>query len=98
MAVRVIHDEYALLGILARPITPGEEYDLVSEYLEYRTQHFTETDRPNLAIFVEPHIHGSYPDILFVEYDPATFDDWTEKRAILTTYDLKLFQSIYSRK
>ncbi len=93
-----IHDNYKELGILTRKITVGKEYDLVKEFIDYRKNRFKEKPENQLAIFTEPKINNSYPDIVFVEFNPANFDNWESCRNELSSSDLKILHHLYSQR
>ena len=93
-----IYDEYKELGIKTRKITQGQEFNLVKEFIEYRKNEFKPTHTNKLAIFIEPHINNSYPDIVFVEYNPHSFENWNDSRSILSTIDFKILYYIFVTK
>lgn len=93
-----IHDEYRQLGIKTRKITEGLEFDLVRNFIDYRKEDFKSTSQSKLAIFIEPKISNSYPDIVFVTYNPNKYKDWNENRKNLTTIDYKILYHIFLMK
>lgn len=93
-----IHDNYESLGIMTRKITQGKEFDLVKEFIDYRKNVFLPTATNKLAIFVEPKVNNSYPDIVFVEYNPKNYENWHSSRNELGTSDLKILYHIYVSK
>lgn len=53
--------------------------------------------KKKLAIFLETKIDNSYPDIVFVEYNPNNYYKWNDTRANLNKDDLKVLYHIYSK-
>lgn len=98
MEIIEVYDNYSFLGINSRPITVGEEFDMVKEFVNYKKGCFKATDKKRLAIFVETKINEAYPDIVFVEYDPTRYEHWDAERNKLSTRDLKLLHYIYSKR
>jgi predicted transcriptional regulator len=92
-----IYDDYRDLGIINRKITEGKEIELVKDYIDYRKNRFTASSCKKLAIFIETKIDNSYPDIVFVEYNPNNYSDWNDGRESLNKDDLKLLYHIYAR-
>ena len=93
-----IYDNYTKLGILTRKNTQGKEFELVKEFIEHRKKCFLPTDNNKLAIFVEPKVNNSYPDIVFVEYNPENFENWQNSRSELGLSDFKILYHIYISK
>ncbi|TCL36254.1 hypothetical protein EV210_109204 [Anaerospora hongkongensis] len=83
------------LGIITRKNTHGEEFELVKRFIDYRKEIFKPTSTKKLAIFIEPKINLSYPDIVFVEYNPNNFEQWNKSRFELGSADLKILYHIY---
>lgn len=98
MRIIEVRDNYSELGILSRPITKGQEFDMVLEFIDFKKETFKTTDHKQLAIFIETKINDAYPDVIFVEYDPAKYEKWNANRNKLTTADLKLLYYIYSKR
>lgn len=98
MAIIEVYDNYSFLGINSRPITVGEEFDMVTNFINYRKECFKETAKKSLAIFIETKINNAYPDVVFVEYDPSRYERWNVSRNKLSTRDLKLLYFIYSKR
>lgn len=98
MEIIEVHDNYSFLGINSRPITAGEEFDMVTNFINYRKECFKETAKKKMAIFIETKINDSYPDVVFVEYDPSRYEKWSASRNKLSTRDLKLLHFIYSKR
>lgn len=93
-----IYDEYRRFGIKTRKITEGLEFDLVRSFIDYRKEKFRTTSQNKLAIFIEPKINNSYPDIVFVNYNPENYNYWNEKRKDLSTIDYKILYHIFISK
>lgn len=92
-----IYDNYHELGIMNRKITEGKEIELVKEYIQFRKQNFISTENKKLAIFIESKVNNSYPDIVFVEYDPENYSNWNETRGLLDNMNLKVLYHIYEK-
>jgi hypothetical protein len=93
-----IYDDYRDIGIINRKITEGKEIELVRDYIDYRKERFKAASNKKLAIFLETKIDNSYPDIVFVEYNPNNYGDWNKNRGSLNKDDLKILYHIYSKK
>ncbi|PHS35618.1 MAG: hypothetical protein COA82_04065 [Alkaliphilus sp.] len=89
-----VYDEYRHLGIKTRKITKGIEFDLVREFIDFRKDKFKASDKSKLAIFIEPMVNNSYPDIVFVNYNPECFTNWNASRMELTVIDYKVLYCI----
>lgn len=98
MEIIEVYDNYSFLGINSRPITAGEEFDMVKEFVNYKKGCFRATDKKRLAIFIETKINEAYPDVVFVEYDPSRYECWSANRNKLSTSDLKVLHFIYSKR
>ncbi|MEA4835819.1 MAG: hypothetical protein VB133_11860 [Anaeromusa sp.] len=83
------------LGIITRRNTNGEEFELVKNFIDYRKEIFRPTSTKKLAIFIEPKINLSYPDIVFVEYNPNNYEQWNKSRFKIGSADLKILYHIY---
>lgn len=93
-----MHDNYSSLGIGSRPITAGEEFNMVTDFVNYRKDCFKATAKRKLAVFIETKINEAYPDVVFVEYDPSRYEYWSANRNKLSTNDLKILHFIYSKR
>lgn len=98
MDVLEIYDSYSSLGIESRPITYGEEFDMVRNFIDFRKEIFKGTSQKHMAIFIETKINGAYPDVIFAEYDPRCYEFWNNKRSSLSTNELKLLHYIYMKR
>lgn len=83
------------IGVTTRRKTPGEELELVQQFISFKKNTFNPSPTNKLAIFVEPKIGKSYPDIVFAEYNPDNFDSWADVRFDLDLSDLKTLYHIY---
>jgi hypothetical protein len=86
------------IGIITRKNTHGEEFELVKKFIDYRKEIFKPSSTKKLAIFIEPKINMSYPDIVFVEYNPNNYEHWNDNRFELGSSDLKILYHIYASK
>jgi hypothetical protein len=98
MAILEVYNNYSHLGITSRPITKGQEYDMVNEFINYRKELFKESGEKKLAIFVETKINDTYPDVVFAEYRPSFYESWNNSRNKLTIYDYKILHFIFSKR
>jgi hypothetical protein len=79
------------IGLYTRPATPGDEYSLVEQFIEYYCHAFVRANKKTrLAVFVEPRIESGFPDVVFASYLPSITDNWSDKRESLDVYDLKI--------
>ena len=79
------------IGLYTRTATLGAEYALVEQFIDYYCGTFTHNNKKmRLAVFVEPRIESGFPDIVFASYLPSITDNWSDRREMLDTYDLKL--------
>lgn len=90
-----IYDNFKGLGILTRKITLGKEFDLVRQFIDYRKELYIPSNNSNMAIFIEPKVNNSYPDIVFVEFDPNNYQNWSNSRNDLGSTELKILYHIY---
>lgn len=88
--ILTIYDEYNNLGIKNRKVTKGVEFDLVNNFMEHKIQNFRETETNKLAVFVEPQISETYPDLVIVKYNPYNFENYNKNRLLLDNYDYKI--------
>ena len=87
------------IGLYTRPTTPGEELDLVEEFIEYYIHNFLKTNKiNNLAVFVEPKVASGFPDIVFASYSPKILENWSDQRENLKTNDLKVLSHLLLTK
>ena len=90
-----VYDNYQMLGINSRPITYGEEFDMVKSFIDYKKNSFKEKENRQLAIFLETKINDSYPDVIFAEFNPLLYKDWNYNRNRLSNNDLKVLFYIH---
>lgn len=93
-----IYDNYKELGILTRKITMGKEYELVRQFIDFRKNIYNSSENKNMAIFLEPKVNNSYPDIVFVEYCPSNYENWESVRNGLSVRELKILYHIYVKR
>jgi len=98
MEIIEVYNNYSSLGINSRPITEGQEYDMVNEFINYRKNSFKATSQKQLTIFIETKINDAYPDVVFVEYNPQFYENWNDNRNKLSTHDLKILYFIFSKR
>lgn len=98
MEMLEIYDEYVDLGINARPITAGQEFEMVRGFIDFKKNKFKSSSKKNMAIFIETKINEAYPDVIFAEYDPCCYEQWNNQRNKLTKADLKLLHFIFSKR
>lgn len=98
MEILEIYNNYSSLGINSRPITEGEEFNMVKRFIDFKKASFKPTSTRNLAVFVETKISDAYPDVIFAEYNPCNYEHWNTSRNTLSTADLKLLHFIYSKR
>lgn len=98
MEILEVYDEYVDLGINARPITTGQEFDMVKDFIDFKKNKFKPSSKKNMAIFIETKINEAYPDVVFAEYDPYCYEQWNNQRDKLTKSDLKLLHFIFSKR
>lgn len=91
MDIKYFYQNSEKIGLLTRTNTIGKEFDLVQDFITYYENQFKRYNKKkSLAIFVEPLIDGSFPDIVFATYNPIVFKNWNKSRMNLTTTDLKI--------
>lgn len=87
------------IGLNTRKSTPGEEIELVKEFIEYYIHNFLRKSKVNnLAVFVEPQVASGFPDIVFATYSSNILDNWSAEREKLDTYDLKVLSHLLLTK
>lgn len=85
-----IYDGYKKIGLNTRRITQGNEFEMVKEFIEFKKNKFKASSTNKLMIFIEPQVNNAYPDIVFVQYDPNGFENWTKPRFKLSKIDYKI--------
>lgn len=98
MGIIEVYNNYSFLGINSRPITEGQEFDMVSEFINFKKEVFKPTSQKQMAIFIETKINDAYPDVVFTEYNPRFYEQWNDNRNKLSTTDLKLLHFIFSKR
>jgi len=86
-------DDSIDIGIRFRNKTEGPELNLVYEYIDNISNNFKHRTN-NLAIFIEPLVDTTYPDIVLLEYSPKSIDLWNDTRNKLEKNDIKLLSII----
>lgn len=81
------------IGLKARNNRVGPELDLVNDFIDEIPKLF-KTKKNKLALFIEPLVDMSYPDIIVTEYDPRVLEKWNKKRELLDKTDFKIFENI----
>jgi len=81
------------IGLSTRKKRKGKEYDLVKKYC-----HSLQGMKGNYALFIEPKIGNSFPDIVIVEFEKKEYERWTEKRNSLEKRDLKILNLLYKNQ
>lgn len=95
--VIIIKDNHPDIKLYTRSATLGSEYDLMWQFIEYYQSTFIRNNKRNrLAIFVEPRIDSGFPDVVCASYLPSIIDNWSEKRELLDTSDLKLLSYLHT--
>ena len=78
------------LDLISRPITVGKENNLVNSYIDYRKSIFKSTNNHNLAIFKEIKIGNTFPDIVFVDFNPENYENWNSIRQSLSKNEYRI--------
>lgn len=86
-------DDNIDIGIKFRNRTVGPELNLVYDYIDNISNNFKHKTN-NLAIFIEPLVDTTYPDIVLLEYSPNSIDNWNDIRNKLEKNDIKLLSII----
>lgn len=95
--VTIFNSNRPEIGLLTRTATVGEEYALVEKFVDYYCSNFIRNNKKTqLAVFIEPRIESGFPDVVFASYLPSIIDNWSEKRASLDVFDLKLLSYLCS--
>ena len=81
------------IGLYVRKPTTGPELDLTDSFVNAYVANF-KTDTTALAVFREPRLTTGFPDVVLVEYIPATFEKWAASRSKLKVTDLKVLQHL----
>lgn len=94
----LVYDKYKAYGIVPRTLTEGAELDMVKNFVNFRKATFSPTKHKRMLAFLEPQVSMHYPDVVFVEYDPAAYSEWNEESNNLQPIDYKVLSVICSRK
>jgi len=98
MQILEVNDNYKHIGIHTRTQTVGKELDMVNDFIEFRKCSFEEKPDNQLIIFIEAKINNAYPDLIFAEYNPSSYERWTDSRNSLDLNDLRILNVIFERK
>lgn len=96
--VRVFNHSIPEIGYISRTVTQGDEFEMVSRYINYLITVYKRSKCKNAAIFIEPQIDSGYPDIVIVEYTSKLGANWNDFRWDLTNTDLKILYQIQMQK
>lgn len=89
--VMVFNSNKPEIGLFTRTATIGEEYALVEKFVDYYCDNFMRNNKKTqLAVFIEPRVKSGFPDVVFASYLPSIINNWSDKRASLDVFDLKL--------
>lgn len=91
MSILKFDSDIPEIGLTTRKSKEGEEFELVEKYCGTNLSNLNGSH----ALFIEPKIANSFPDIVLVEYDKNTFTKWTQERGELNKQDLKLLNYFY---
>ena len=86
------------IGYVARTVTRGQEFDMVSKYIDYVISKYSRLKSKKAAIFLEPQLDTGYPDIVIVEYFSLPSNRWNKSRNDLTSTDLKILYYIQEKR
>lgn len=86
------------IGYVARTTTRGQEFDMVSKYINHLISKYSRLKNKKAAIFVEPQLDTGYPDIVIVEYFSLPTNGWNKSRNDLTCTDLKILYYIQIKR
>lgn len=92
-----VYDNYKHCGIINRKMTEGKEKELVESFIDQFIEK-RKKDAGHYIIFVETKVGSTYPDIVFVKYNPKYYKKWNEKRNLLKPQDMKVLSFIYNSK
>ena len=95
--VCIINQSMPEIGYIARTTTPGEEFEMVSRFLDHLILHYSGLKRKNALVFLEPQIETGYPDIVIAEYFTSPSHK-NETRDRLNNDDLRILFHIQQRK
>lgn len=86
------------IGYVARTITHGQEFDMVSKYINYLISKYSHLKTKKAAIFLEPQLDTGYPDVVIVEFFSLPNSKWDKSRNDLTSTDLKILYYIQIKR
>ena len=87
------------IGLKTRTNTYGKEYDLVWEFISYYEKRFYRYNKNNkLAVFVEPKIESTFPDIVLASYNETSYAEWSTTRNLLSVQELKILSILINKR
>lgn len=86
------------IGYVARTSTQGQEFDMVSKYIQHLVSKYSQLKNKKAAIFLEPQLDTGYPDIVIAEFFSLPDDCWRNVRNNLTCTDLKILYYIQVKR
>jgi DNA-binding HxlR family transcriptional regulator len=81
------------INFLARRTTIGPEIELVNSFIRSQIKEFSKRKR-DFAIFIEPQIENSFPDIVIAEFNKSAFKEWNHIRSTLGSTELKVYHHL----
>lgn len=96
--IKIVTDQFKEIGIKNRLITEGLEFDLVCNFIDYKKKHFKSSKTNNMMVFIEPQISDTYPDVIFVKYNPSNYENFHKSRYYLENYDYKILYILGAMK
>jgi len=97
MAATQLIESNPKIGLYTRRTKQGPELNLVNSFIEH-TKNTYKSQNKKLAIFTEPLLDTGFPDVVVAEYDPRSFERWTEPRFNLLPGDLKVLHYLYAKR
>jgi len=91
--ILLIDTNKQFFGLKKRKSTIGPEIDMVYNFVDTTVKSFKHK-RNKLAIFIEPMVDNSYPDIVFAEYNPEMLDNWNDARNNIEMTDMKILENL----
>lgn len=89
----LFHENMPAINFSARKTTQGPEIELVKNFLNKKISQLRK-NKYSYAIFIEPQIDNSFPDIVIAEFDKTSFVNWNNTRSSLNHSDLKIYHHI----
>ncbi|MGD9706671.1 MAG: winged helix-turn-helix domain-containing protein [Candidatus Delongbacteria bacterium] len=82
------------IDFIARNATDGPEIKLVNNFIRNQLKQLRKR-KSDFAIFLEPQIDNSFPDIVIAEFNKSSFENWNKTRNSLNHSDLKIYHHIF---